>query len=268
MDSADVLAVMPQHFTTAEYARTAGVTLSSASRALRRLPSAALLKTGQGRWAKSPDGVSGSLTEQSDLVRLEGFYGDAPRRISHAQALLYAGIPIVCGLTVSSPVRVSPKAASRWHILHRRESDATLRKHAEQLDPRTWLSLPCRAVAEYAQTMPSVVSDEILQRILYCFPETLTLEEVARCAADMGWSAGLRRLASLVAAAARIDPEVLPEDWEKFLDDVGGVSRGDKWISLNPVEAKIYPGVSAWSDQERKVFWQTHPEDLYEHILY
>ena len=268
MDSADVLAALPRHFTTAEYARTAGVTLSSASRALRRLPSAALLKTGQGRWAKNPDGISSSLIEQCDLVRLEGFYGNAPRRISQAQALSYAGIPIVCGLTVSSPLRVSPKAASRWHLSHRRESDATLRKHAERLDLRTWVSLPCRAVAEYAQIMPSVTSDEILQRILYCFPETLTLEEVARCSADMGWSAGLRRLASLVSAAARIDSEALPEDWKKFLADVGGASRGDKWISLNPTETKICPGVSAWSDQKRKVFWQTHPEDLYEHILY
>ena len=266
MDAASV----PSGFiTTREYSASQGVALNSASRALKRMAEAgAAVKVGAANWilADEQDNLS-KLLELDDETRLRGIYGNADRRISHRQALVYAGVPLLSGLTVSSPCRISPAYARKYYVRHRRENGRTLKIAANQIGEQSWVSDPARAFVEYSQHVLDIDSDEIIQRVLAYPPENLTADEIAAVGEEMGWRSSLRRIASVATSAAE-NGSPLSVLASELADMEFPANRGDRWIDLNPKAAKLEQGNTSWADMRHKVKWHITPAELHEHLLY
>lgn len=255
--------------TTSGYAAAKGITLNSASRALKRLAEQGMaVKTAKARWvlleAPRENASAAALLHRSE--RLDGFYGETPRRVSHKTALSMSGIPLLSGLDAASPMRASPSYASKFGITHRREHASTLKIAAVAIDSRTWLSEPARALLEYAQAAPDIDTDEVLQTCAVYWEAEHAAEDIVALGSKMRWRSGTRRLASVVANLAKHgQAEPVMED---FLSLVPPLNSGDRWVDLVPRLRKIGYEETAWADAEHRIRWHNHPEEVLEHLMY
>ena len=269
MDAYEGKSAYRDTITTSGYALAKGITLNSASRALKRLAEQGMaVKTAKARWVvlKSPHETAATATLLHRSERLDGFYGETPRRISHKTALSMSGIPLLSGLDVASPMRVSSRYAAKFGITHRREHASTLKIAAVEIDARTWLSEPARALLEYAQAAPDIDADEVLQTCAVYWEAEHGAEEIVALGSEMGWRAGMRRLASVVANLAKHgQAEPVMED---FLSRVPSLNSGDRWVDLVPRLRKIGYAETAWSDADRRIRWHSHPEEVLENLMY
>lgn len=255
--------------TTSGYALAKGITLNSASRALKRLAEQGMaVKTAKARWVvlEAPHENAAPTTLLHRSERLDGFYGEAPRRISHKTALSMSGIPLLSGLDVASPMRVSSRYAAKFGITHRREHVSTLKIAAVEIDGRTWLSEPARALLEYAQAASDIDTDEVLQTCAVYWESKHSAEEIVALGSAMRWRAGMRRLASVAANLAKHGhAEPVMED---FLSRFPSLNSGDRWVDLVPSLRKTGYEETVWSDAEHRIRWHNHPEDVLEHLMY
>ena len=204
------------------------------------------------------------LSGIAQIGRLESFYGQTPHRISHREALSLNGIPVLSGLTASSSSRKSSASAAKHGIQHRYESPATLTVSSKRLGDRTWISSLERAVLEYAQHVPDIDSDEIIQRCLIFSNSKTFYEVLSELSSKMKWQDGIRRLASVSEQLAERSGFCNIVS----LENSPSAQHGDHWINLNQREAAIAGSTTEWKDMKYKVCWQTHPDRLYEHLMY
>lgn len=269
MDAYAAGGVRGDAITTSGYAAAKGMTLSSASRALKRLAEQGMaVKTAKARWvvldAPHENAAPAALLRRSE--RLDGFYGETPRRISHKTALSMSGMPLLSGLDVASPMRASSRYAAKFGITHRRENASALKIAAVAIDSRTWLSEPARALLEYAQAAPDIDADEVLQTCAVYWGSEHPAEDIVSLGSEMRWRAGMRRLASVVANLAKHgQAEPVMED---FLARLPSLNSGDRWVDLVPRLRAIGYAETAWSDAEHRIRWHNHPEEVLEHLMY
>ena len=276
--SANVLDSMPYVFWTRDFGASAGIHLSSASRALRAAADAGIIsKIGQGLWRRidreapvaecsAPHPFPPAWMNANECL-LDAGFGDVPRRISHMMALEAAGIPLVVGPQMSFPHEHAGTAMPLGiHVF--REPRDRIPAFATKLTERTWMSSPTRAAIETAQhDVAAPLWDE---RIAWAFAEDsgtiFDAEEAAEISEALQMRAGLRRLSSIAHALRDLatgDPDdvlkSVPEAWAS----IATARRGDAWIRLRrSQQMPLEPSEAAWVDSERKVIWNRHPEAL------
>lgn len=283
MDSADVLAGLPPVFATRDYEQATGVRPSSASRALREMSEKGMVsKIRRNAWFNP----SGKMPSRDELliesgpvshhwsphfeVALEAAYGMRPRRISGLTALGMAGVPLMCGLEVSVEESAAFDTAP-FGFRTRQENPDTLLEGATQLTARTWVSSPARAVLECAHfahrydRYEEHVGRMIANQFDVCRPSEVT--EISR---QLGWRAGVRRLASLAEGLAAFGLYCPSESstGPLWFDLVASANRGDEWIYLAPILSAGMPDAftSGWDDEQRKVKWGMTPGELAQEI--
>ena len=267
-------------FSTHDYREVAGVAPSSASRALRRLAERGLVAhAGRGWWyaraTVHPGDPQTQATAESSGIgtstlerRLEALYGALPRRIAYRSALEAAGIALTSPLTVAAAVRESERSDTLG-ILHVREPERWLYAGAHRLTEHTWMSEAQRALLECAQFPRRAPRfEEYIGYAVCCGPPDFDPAAVHALGSELGWRAGLRRIASIADGLSR----------STLIDDLGGppaeawarmapsARRGDRWIELVPGRHR-YPDSRSWVDAARKVHWFSNPNGLAGEIL-
>lgn len=213
-------------------------------------------------------GLSESLRQ-----RLVEVYGRAPRRLSHRSALSLS-VALMAGVTISAPGALYGRAR-RLGWRHVAENPATLLVAATGAGDDTWVSTPVRALLECAQHARWVFGvEEIIALTLSRAPRLFDAEELATVAAELGFAAGLRRIASvadaLAAVAAGDGPipaharEVLAVD-RAYAAVYERARPGERWLGLDPNEPR---DAAVTLDRRRRVWWHTTPAELAEHLLY
>ena len=204
----------------------------------------------------------------SRAERLDGFYGSIVRRISHDSALLEAGMPMKAGLSVSADMDDKGTAAD-YFIWHHREDSETLRISARQIDSRTWLSSPERALLEYAQDCPNLAAEETLMLVFYAgvLSEMQDFWKSLLCLSlQMGFHDGIRRIAS---AGSQFSKHDMPNGNDtEFLNSVSSAAKADRWIEISPQREQAGCRPVVFKDRKHKVLWRVHPEavlDVLEH---
>ena len=195
--------------------------------------------------------------------RLDGFYGDTERRISHETALLKAGMPMKAGLSVSADMDDKGSAAD-YFICHHRESHTTLKVSAKQLDSKTWMSSPERALLEYAQDCPSLSAEETLMLSFYSGALSDVpgfWERLVALSSRLDFSEGVRRIAS---AASMFGKHDLSENDMKFLNSVPPTRRHDCWIEMTPQRKHVGCRPIVFKDRKHKVLWRISPEEVFD----
>lgn len=280
MDASAVLETLPGVFTTADYREAADVAPSSASRALKRLAERGLIaRAGRGWWYSRAIVEPGEAAAQlvggtpglwaPGLEReLDALYGDRPRRIGYVSALEAAGVAATSPLTVAASARES-KRSDALGILHAREPERWLLAGARQVTKRTWISEPHRALLECAQFPRRAPRfEEYVGYAVCCGPPDFDPVDVRRLGVELGWRAGLRRIASLADGLGRsslIDYLGGPPD-EAWAQMAPSARRGDRWIELVPGRHR-YPDSRSWVDAARRVQWCSNPDGLANEIL-
>ncbi len=275
MDAAPVLGALPETFATSQYRDAAGVAASSASRALRRLAERGLVRRlGHGWWHQpaltSPppatsDTPPGLWVPEVECL-LDGLFGPTVRRLSYLSGLDAAGIPLTFPLTVATTSRPGARVRSAG-VLHVRESEDVFGVGARRFTARTAVSEPDRALLECAQYPASAPRCEEYIGYAICWGgDAFAAARVQALAAQLGWRAGLRRIASLAAGLAQTAPvaEMLVRPAEGWLELDAAPGRGDRWIDLTSRPAARFPG--GWSDEARRVAWWTTPDALADQI--
>ena len=277
MNSAEILAGLPPVFTTRDYQQATRVKPSSASRALRALAEqGAISKIRRAAW-RNPEA---DVPQAEDLlakpgpprtpwtsvweIDLNAVYGDTPRRISGLAALTAAGVPLICGLevTVEQSKAVDTR---RFGFATRRESAATLLVDTIQITDGTWVSSPARAVMECAQYPARCHRyEEHIGRMIVNGFDVCTPEEAHDVAAKLNWRAAMRRIASLAqglseSGTGRREGFLVSPSWMNLADSA---HRGDDWVFLTPFKSRRASDRGKWSDDRRKVLWDTTPEEL------
>ncbi|MDE0655953.1 MAG: hypothetical protein OXH58_05200 [Acidimicrobiaceae bacterium] len=138
------------------------------------------------------------------------------------------------------------------------------------------MSTPVRALLECAQHARWVFGvDEIIALTLSRAPRLFDADELATVAADLGFAAGLRRIASVadaLAAVAADTDNAIPEHARSMV----AVDRayaalceraraGEGWLGLDP---NVPRDAAVMLDRRRRVWWHTTPGELAEHLLY
>lgn len=180
----------------------------------------------------------------------------------------------MAGVTVSAPGAWYGQAR-RGGWRHVAEGSATLSVAAVEVGADTWMSTPARALLECAQHAWWVVgADEIIAQALSKSPQLFDPEELAAVAAQLGWRAGLRRVASVAEALAAVAasegpipayarPLVAVDRAHAALCERAG--SGERWLGLDPREPQ---DTAVMLDRRRRVWWHTTPAELAEHLLY
>ena len=273
MSSAAILADMPYVFETREFCAAAGISPSSASRALRTAAESEMVsKIGRGLWrrrdcqqpriaTKSGRRVSSHWSPMLEMM-LDRCFGNVPRRLSHLMALGMGGVPLLSGTQVSVPHECG-KDLSRLSIGVFRENRSSITMFAEQITERTWVSSPTRAALEVARSDNGAPRwEERVAWVLAEGPSMLDFSEAVDIAARLKMRSGIRRISSIAYGLAQADvPELnlglIDHDWI----DCVSAGRGDKWIALRRRPAVDATSVT-WSDHERRVEWGYRPNLL------
>ncbi len=227
--------------------------------------------------ASSSSGLSEILRRgMSDALfrELAEVYGQVPRRLSHQSALSLGGVALMAGVTISAPGALYSRAR-RLGWRHVTESTATLQVAATGVGDDTWVSTPARALLECAQHARWVFGvDEIVALALSRAPRLFDADELATVAADLGFAAGLRRIASVAAALAAVAAsdgpipaharEVLAVD-RAYAALCERAASGERWLGLDPNQPR---DTAVMWDRRRRVWWHTTPDELAEHLLY
>lgn len=207
--------------------------------------------------------------------RLVEVYGCAPRRLSHRSALSLGGVALMAGVTVSAPgARYGRARRLGWR--HVAERPQTLLMAATGAGDDTWMSTPVRALLECAQHARWIFGvDEIIAQALSKTPRLFDPDELATVAADLGFAAGLRRIASVadaLAAVAADSDNAIPAHARPMV----AVDRAyaelrerakprEGWLGLDPNQPR---DTAVMLDRRRRVWWHTTPAELAEHLLY
>ena len=198
----------------------------------------------------------------SHAERLDGFYGDTERRISHDTALLEAGMPMKAGLSVSADMDDEGVAAD-YFICHHREGNGTLKISAARIDSKTWISSPERALLEYAQDCPSLCAEETLMLVFYSgvlSDRPGFWDSLSELSSQLGFSDGLRRIASAGSQFAKHD--ILAEGDTKFLASVFSAVMSDGWIEMSPQRKHIGCRPVVLKDKKHRVLWRIPPAEV------
>jgi len=202
-------------------------------------------------------------------------YGRVPRRLSHQSALSLGGVALMAGVTVSAPGALYGRA-HRMGWRHVAESSSTLQVAATSVGDDTWVSTPARALLECAQHARWVCGvDETIALTLSRAPRLFDADELSAVAADLGFAAGLRRIASVADALSAVAADAdgpIPEHAREVL----AVDRayaalceraasGERWLGLDPTQPQ---DTAVTLDRRRRVWWHTTPGELAEHLLY
>ncbi len=267
---ASVLESMPPAFTARRYAEDTGVDTSEAEEHLRCLEAdGAVAEQKLGLWWN----LAAEWPENNEILlqsgghpcqwhrqwefQMDALYGDAPRRISGLCALGAAGVGLMC----RSEISVASGSESDTDVLgfaSYSEDPETLLLHAYQLTKNTWVSTPARALVESAQFPNRSYAWEehfgfmAVEKIEVCTPDM-----AAAVAADLGYEAALRRLAS-VADALNNSPVAdsldftVGHNWLKILPEA---SKDDAWIWLTQHENPNRSPCEGEHDALRRVRW-------------
>ena len=283
MNSAAALAEMPFVFRTSEFCASAGIQLSSASRALRAAAAEGVIsRVGRGLWQRSdreappaeyiaPHPFPPAWMNANECL-LDAAFGLAPRRMSHMTALEAAGVPLVTNQQLSCP-HDGARTTLPLGITVFRESRGRIARFSSRLTERTWMSSPTRAAIETAQH--DVAAPGWDERVAWVFAEEggtmLDAAEAVEISESLQMRAGLRRLSSIANALRQLAASEpgdgggsVPDEWA----DGTGARRGDAWIRLRrSMRGPAEPSEAAWVDIERKVMWERHPEALIASLL-
>jgi len=278
MRAASLLDSLPAAFATAQYRDLAGITTSSASRALRHLAERGLVQSaGRGWWCRSRSGVkpaevllgtpAGMWTPDLECL-LDALFGAGDRRIAYLSALDAAGIPLTFPLTVATSTRARERAATVG-IRHVREPAKAIHSGVRRFTERTLVSEPQRALLECAQFPNHAPRCEEYIGYAVCWggPE-FSPDAVRALGVELGWWAGMRRISSIADGLSQSkvtsDIGVSPErGWAELMS---AARRGDRWINVNSRNAPRYAGTN-WSDAARRVHWWTNPNALAHQIV-
>ena len=278
MSAAPILDSLPAAFATAQYRDLAGITTSSASRALRHLAERGLVQSaGRGWWYRSRSGVkpaevllgtpAGMWTPDLECI-LDALFGASDRRIAYLSGLDAAGIPLTFPLTVATSTRASERAATVG-ITHVREPANSIHSGVRRFTERTLVSEPQRALLECAQFPHHAPRCEEYIGYAVCWgaPE-FSPDAVRALGVELGWWAGMRRISSIAAGLSQSkvtsDIDVSPaRGWAEL---VPTARRGDRWINVNSRHAQRYAGAN-WADAARRVHWWTTPSALARQIV-
>lgn len=269
-----VLASLPRAFDTAQYRAVTGVAASSASRALRGLAERGRVRSvGRGWWYRpfTPGDDAPPLVDappglwSPDLeYLLDALFGGSKRRIGYLSGLDAAGIPLTAPLTVVTAGRASARVAAAG-LVHVRESEIAVRVAARQFTHRTAISEPDRALLECAQFPRHAPRCEEYIGYAICWGgHAFAADRVRALGAQLGWRAGLRRIASIAAGLADSAPagDLLVRPGREWAELTPMAPRGaERWINLTtrPPPRSAHSG---WTDDERRVRWWSTPDAL------
>ncbi len=268
---------MPFVFRTGKFCSSAGLSPSSASRALRGAAAQGVVaRVGRGLWrrtdcdapaveCRTPHPFPPAWMNANEHL-LDAAFGPAPRRLSHLMALEAAGVPLVTGQQLSVPHHSTTTMPLGITVFTERHDRIAL--HAAQLTERTWMSSPTRAAVETAQH--DVAAPGWEERIAWAFTEDdgvlLDADEAVEISDTLQMRAGLRRLSSIADTLRRLGTAGAGGDLSNVLNqwaETATARRGDTWIRLRrSMPAPRSPSEAAWVDRERKVLWHWHPEAL------
>lgn len=273
MRAASVLESLPRTFGTAQYRAATGVALSSASRALRGLAERGQVRSlGRGWWYRpyvEGDVVPPLLDTPPGLwspdleCLLDALFGASPRRIGYLSGLDAAGIPLTSPLTVATTGRAGARVVSMG-LVHVRESAATFGVGVRRFAERTAVSEPDRALLECAQFPRHAPRCEEYIGYAICWGgDAFVADRVQALGAQLGWRAGLRRIASIAAGLAHSAPvgDLVVRPGAAWAELAPTPHRGDRWINLNSRPIPRFAD-SGWSDAKRRVSWWTTPDAL------
>ena len=209
-------------------------------------------------------GTTGRMSQtamRSPLERLGMLYGEAPRRISGDAALLGYGVPLTVGLAAHSPANVNAEMARSLGVAHKQEGTSTLTQGASQVDKRTWISSPERALLETAQgDCLYLPTDEALVNSLVYEVLRFSAARMAELAENLGFEAGLRRLVSLCCALE--EHEGLPDCISEFYQALPEPDMNAEWVEFPISHPKSTPRQPVFLDTNSKVAWRIHPADF------
>ena len=231
--------------------------------------------SGLDEMTSTPAAAGGVSTPAALERRLADVYGRSARRISHRSALSLGGMALMAGVTVSAEGSLYERAR-RGGWRHVAESSSTLRVAAVEVGADTWMSTPARALVECAQHACWLSGvDEIIAQALSKTAWLFDPGDLAAVAAELGWRAGLRRIASVAEALAGVADIAdcrIPEHALSLLAvdaayaEIGDRAKpGERWIGLDPSEG---PSAAVRWDRRRRVWWHITPAELAEHLLY
>jgi hypothetical protein len=268
MRPAQVAKSLPQTFATSHYRAAAGVAPSSASRALRDLAArGAIRRVGRGWWyrptgeddvpARLFDTPPGLWVPELECL-LDALFGASVRRIGYLSGLDAAGIPLTSSLTVATTGRASARVGPAG-LLHVRESEDTFGVGARRFTERTAVSEPERALLECAQFPRHAPRCEEYIGYAICWGgPAFAPDRVQALGIQLGWWAGMRRIASIAEGLAHSAPvsDIPVRPAITWAELAPRFRRGDRWINLNTRTSSLH------TDEKRRVSWWTTPDAL------
>ena len=213
-------------------------------------------------------GVHGTLADDEQMANYDRFwdevYGDTPRRIGYASALLYGfGLPIMAGNTIyaSAPAEDLDAFIGDIPWNHAYERGEVLAVGATRIGERTWLSLPLRAMLEiFGRTRNRSVTMSAV-RFLYDFH--FDPDEIAELADITGLTVGLRRMCSVADQLEKTAGRPAPS-WVEGIREKDIVSTSDISELLDRKTKRTpYLHDSRWN-----IDWNAPPEELESYLIY
>lgn len=200
---------------------------------------------------------------EADQKTLNRVYGDSARRISCEAALsMRAAAAITCGLSVNSSFPTEDSLDYRGTALcHYYEKPDTLKIGAEQIDARTWLSSPERALLDVACfSLSRRACEHILSAALFRRYDSETIIEIAE---EAEMTCGVRKLAAVFS----LIPNSRSSEWHKV------IMRHGRALEEEPIPMwKTPKGCESYDencelDADFGVIWNVPRKEVYESVF-